>query len=188
MERRKFRQDKMTQEKERRDELQKRAATEKELLSKIQLIKSLRRVLAEIDDESISNTKKGQKKRTVIREQVNIRKKVLQQNISIPFTTKGKQRPLPVIIGEFSEYLLCDEIDNGSSSYTSESLVGHRVLHKFEVDTCSKEKIKWFSGVIVSYNPVTSLHEIAYDEEEEHCFFNLLEDLLQGDLIVTQSN
>ena len=118
--------------------LQERAATEKERLSKIHLIKSLdelRRVLAEIDEESTSNTKKGQKKHTVIREQVNTRKRVFQQNISIPFTTNVKQRPLSIIIGEFSEYLWCDEIDNGSSSYTSKSLVGHRVLHKFEVDT-----------------------------------------------------
>ena len=65
-------------------------------------------------------------------------------------------------------------------SYTSEALVGRTIMHKFEVDKAEK----WFSGVIVSYNPNTHLHEIAYDGEEEHCFFNLQEDLAMDDLII----
>lgn len=36
----------------------------------------------------------------------------------------------------------------------------------------------------MSYNVRTNLHEIAYEEEEEHYFFNLLEDISNGDLIV----
>ena len=66
-----------------------------------------------------------------------------------------------------------------TNSYTSESLVGRRVLHRFEV----KNEEKWFSGFIVSYSPRSCIHEIAY-EGEEHCFFNLIEDLSNDDLIV----
>ena len=119
------------------------------------------------------------KKRALIREQINIRKKVFQENINIPFTTKGKQRPLSNIIREFSAHLQCHgtcSVIANTHSYTSESLVGRSVLHKFEVDN----EEKWFSGFIVSFNPRTHLHEIAYDEEEEHCFFNLLEDIIKG--------
>ena len=67
-----------------------------------------------------------------------------------------------------------------SRTYTSDTLVGRTVMHKFEVE---KEE-KWFMGFIISYNPNTHLHEIAYDGEEEHCFFNLQEDLARGDLVI----
>ncbi len=37
-------------------------------------------------------------------------------------------------------------------------------------------------GFIVSYNSGRCLHEIIYDGEE-HCFFNLQNDLLKGDSV-----
>ena len=43
---------------------------------------------------------------------------------------------------------------------------------------------EWFPGIVVCYNAVTKLHEIAYDGEEEHCFFNLLEDISLNDVII----
>ena len=110
--RRKFRQEKMIREKNHRDALQKRAAEEKARLSKIHLITSvdeLKGALSEIDEESISAAKKAQKKRVLLREQINVRKKVFQESINIPFTTKGKQRPLSDIIRELSAHLQCEE-------------------------------------------------------------------------------
>ena len=50
----------------------------------------LKGVLSEIDEESVSAAKKRQKKLALLREQINVRKKVFQQSINIPFTTKGK--------------------------------------------------------------------------------------------------
>ena len=94
---------------------------------------------------------------------------MFNEGIDIPFTTKGRQRSLSVIIREFSAHLECEGsagVVNSTHSYTSESLVGRRVLHPFEVD---KEE-KWFSGFIISFNPRVHLHEIAYDGEEEHFF------------------
>ncbi len=185
--RRKFGQEKMMREKNRRDVLQKRAAEEKERLSKIQIISSveeLKSVLSEIEEESISIVKKRQKKRALVKEQIKIRKTVYRESINIPFTTREKQRPLSDIIRDFSTYLQChcdhDVIEGvATHSYTSDALVGRTVMHKFEI----YNEDKWFSGFIVSYNPNTHLHEIAYDEEE-HCFFNLQEDLSKGDLII----
>lgn len=137
----------------------------------------LKGALSEIDEEDISAAKKGQKKRALLREQINVRKKVFKEVINIPFTRNRKQRPLSDIISEFSTLLECE---GSASSLTSESLVGQKVLHRFEVDN----EERWFSGFIVCYNPLTHLHEITYDGEEEHCFFNLLEDLSKGDLVV----
>ena len=65
----------------------------------------------------------------------------------------------------------------GSEIHTPESLVGKKVLHKFQVEG----EEKWYNGYVVSYNAVTHLHEVAYDEEEYY-YFNLLEDISQGDL------
>jgi hypothetical protein len=178
--RRQFRQDKMIREKTRRDALQKRAAEEKEKVSRVHLITSvdeLKGALSEIDEENVSAVKKGQKKRALLREQINVRKKVLKEVISIPFTRMRKQRPLSDIVREFSTLLECEgsasNVINSTHGFTSQSLIGRNILHRFEVE--SEER--WFSGFVVGYNPQTHLHEITYDGEVEHCFFNLLEDL-----------
>ncbi len=188
--RQKFRQEKMIREKNRRDAFQKRAAEEKAKLSKVHLITTgdeLKGALLEIDEESITAAKKAQKKRVLLREQINVRKKVFEDSINIPFSTRGKQRPLTDIIKDFSAHLLQCEgtstMDN-AKHYTFESLVGRRVKHCFEVEN----EERWFSGVVVSYNPTTHLHEIVYDDEEHSCFFNLLEDLSKGDLLVENDN
>lgn len=65
--------------------------------------------------------------------------------------------------------------------HNPDTLVGRTVLHKFQVENGEEE---WFTGFILGYNPNTHLHEIAYDGEEEHCLFNLHEDLSRGDLII----
>ena len=59
------------------------------------------------------------------------------------------------------------------------SLVGKRICHKFEVDG----QDEWYDGYVISYNAVTHLHEIVYNGEE-HCYFNLQEDILHGDLSI----
>ena len=186
--RQKLRQEKMIKEKARRDALQRRAAEEKAKLSTVYVITSIEELkcaLANIDDENISATKKNQKKRSFLREQINARKKVLNETVNIPFTRMRKQRPLVDIIREFSALLESEgctsEVNNHvHHNFTSESLVGRKILQRFEVHN----EEKWFSGFIVAYNAQTRLHEITYDGEEEHCFFNLLQDLSKGDLVV----
>ena len=166
----KFRQEKMIKEKNRRDALLKRAAKEKERLAKMHVIMSeeeLKSVLLEIDEESISTAKKSQKKRALLKEQIKIQKTLYQASIKIPFTRKGKQRPLYDIVREFSTHLQHlatgdhDNTDYAAStrpcSYTSDALVGRTIMHKFEVE----KEDKWFTGFIVSYNPNTHLHEIV---------------------------
>jgi len=63
------------------------------------------------------------------------------------------------------------------------SLIGREILHRFKLDS---GKYKWFSGVVISYNAKHKTHEIAYDSETDHCHFNLVNDIRDGDLkIVT---
>ena len=58
-------------------------------------------------------------------------------------------------------------------------LVGKQVLHKFMDESGNEE---WYSGYVVAYNSAKQLHEIAYENEDDHCHFNLMEDLKAGDL------
>ena len=140
-----------------------------EKLSNLHLITSsdeLLESLSEIDGEEITSKQKRQKKLAIIREQLKIRTKVLKQKIKIPFTVKGKQRSLPTIIQEFTDYIndVCqrDQTTPNPRDYTSDSIVGKKILHKFEVNG----KDKWFTGYVVNYNTCTHLHEVTYDEEE----------------------
>lgn len=68
--------------------------------------------------------------------------------------------------------------------YTPESLVGKQILHKFNVDG----EEKWFTGCVLGYNAVTDLHEVSYYDEEENYFYNLLEDISKGDIIIDDCN
>jgi len=163
---------------------QKRVSQEKERLSKIHVVASvqeLKRTLSEIDEESISTVKKNQKKCTLIKEQIKIRKKIFQERINVPFTNSGKPRSLSVLIKDFTSYLQSNSVHDvigGAQDvgYTSDALVGLKILHKFQVNG----EQEWFEGFIISYNANTHLHKVAYDKEEENCFFNLQEDLARG--------
>ena len=169
----------MVRDKYRRDVLEQRAKEERARLSKLHLIttEELKQALSEIDCQSLSSKKKCEKKHSLIREQLNIRKKLLKQTIKLPFTHKGRQRPMKDIIVEFNS----DEgsLPESSCECSPESLIGREILHRFEVE----DKKKWYAGHVVSYNAVTHLHEVAYDEEEETLKKNLLEDLSNGDII-----
>ena len=81
---------------------------------------------------------------------------------------------------------LADFIDQNSPFsdvlHNPETLVGRRIIHKFEVDSELGET-KWYSGIIVRYNASAKTHEINYDEEE-HCFFDITIDVINGDLQV----
>ena len=179
------RREKMIRDKCRHDALEKRATEERERLSNLHLITSteeLQEALSEIDSQSLNSKKKYDKKRALIREQVNIWKKVLKQNIKIPFTHKGRQRPMKDLIMELSQFISANSNKGSSAEPTCEcspeSLVGKEILHKFDVDG----EEKWYTGYVISYNAVTRLHEVSYNEE--NCFFDLLEDFSNGDLII----
>ena len=62
-----------------------------------------------------------------------------------------------------------------------QSMVGCRIEHIFETD----DGTKWFTGTVVGYDSTTYFHEIVYDEEQEHCFFDLSSDIANGDIFVT---
>lgn len=66
--------------------------------------------LSEIDSEAITAKKRMDKKHTLLREQINIRKKVLNQTIKIHMTENRRQRPLRDIINDLTDYIQENEV------------------------------------------------------------------------------
>ena len=64
-------------------------------------------------------------------------------------------------------------------------MVGKQVKHKFKDEDACEEQ--WYNGTIINYNPYTKLHEVSYHGEEEHCFFNSIQNLITGDLIINNN-
>lgn len=46
----------------------------------------------------------------------------------------------------------------------------------------SDDSEHWYEGFILGYNATTRLHEIAYVEEDDNFRYNLIDDLVAGDL------
>ena len=94
------RQAKMKESHEKREALKARSAREKEFLSTQHLISSpteLKQLLDTIDSQPLSVSRKRREKLDLVRTQVKIRRKVLGQTLSIPFTHHRKQRSIGVI-------------------------------------------------------------------------------------------
>ena len=121
-------------------------------------------------------------KTSLLKTQIQIRKKVLKQKICITFSHLKKQRPLSEIVKELANFV-SRNTPFSDILCTPEALVGRRIKHKFEIDGELGET-KWYSGIIVHYNGTTKAYEISYDDEDEHCFFDITIDLVNGDLIL----
>lgn len=158
------RRDHILREHTRRQALQQKAQKMKDKLSQLHLITSsdeLYCAIHEIDEENISNSKKKTKKLALLRTQVNIRKKVLEQDICIIFTRSRKQRPLDEIIKDLSDFISTHSSSNLDIIHNPASLIGKSISHKFEIEESHDEQ--WYDGVIIDYNDETKLFEIVYE-------------------------
>ena len=167
------RRERMLKDKRERDMKEKKAAVEREKLSNVHLISSvheLEQTLSNIDEEAITARAKAAKKRGIIKEQVDLRKKCLQQKVHIPLSHKGKQRPLSVLVDELREVIstsTLSSIDTLPPEVTDPYfLVGRPIMHRFVCDG----ELKWFSGHVLSYNCSSNVHEVVYEGEDEPFF------------------
>ena len=171
------RQELMIQAKRHTELLEKKAAEEREALSKIHPITSveeLEQLFADIDDSEGSAASKSNKKLAVLKQQVRVRKKVMNQKVPITFTHLRKKRPLPELIKEVKEFIAANppnkydgnEVDT-PLNMDPFSLVGRHVYHRFideSTSTSTSGSEQWYEGFILGYNATTRLHEIAYVE------------------------
>ena len=111
----------------------------------------------------------------------------MNQKVPITFTHLRKKRPLPELIREVKEFIASSDVHDIDAPLALHehtdpfSLVGRRVYHRF-IDESNSDSEDWYEGFILGYNATTKLHEIAYVEEEDNFHFNLMDDLVAGDL------
>ena len=165
----------------RREAMKRKAQKERDELSEHHLITSsleLKQAMLDIDAEGIAASKKKSKKLLLLKTQIAIRKKVLKQNIRIPLSHSGQKRLVGEIVSDLVRFL--DEHPVHVEDPCS--LVGKRIRHKFIV--ADTHTVDWYQGTIVDYSTVEKKHKIQYDVEDEQCSFDLILDLLNGDLEV----
>ena len=180
----KHRRERMQQDHTRKEAIKYKEQKEKDRLSQLHLITSPRELdeaIIRINDKEQNSSKRKAKIFSLLREQINIRKKLLNQNIQIPFSHYKKQRPVYQIIKELSEFIAAtppcqDYLKDGKD------LVGKRITHKFEVELEHSREDRWYDGTIIGYNPINKLYKISYDNEEGHCNFDLEQDFVRGDI------
>lgn len=183
--RRELRRKNMMEAHMRREGMKQKAQLEKDSLSQLHLITTIEELheeIAAIDKKRLSAAKKAAQKRSLIQEQVKIRKKVLGQNVRIVFSHLRKQRPVNEVLEELSEIIVKNPVGFTEFVQDPASLVGRHISHKFK--TADTREVTWYSGTVISYNPATKTHEISYEGEDEHCHFDILLDLLTRDLKV----
>lgn len=98
----------------------------------------------------------------------------MDQNLHIVFSHARRQRPVEEIVKELSDFIQSTTTAIASLVRTNPAcLLGKHISHKFEIE---ESKEKWYVGTIISYDLDTRLFEIAYEEDEEHWYFDLTED------------
>uniref|UniRef100_A0A1X7T216 Uncharacterized protein n=1 Tax=Amphimedon queenslandica TaxID=400682 RepID=A0A1X7T216_AMPQE len=178
------RKERMIHTHKRHEAYKKKKELEKDRLSQTHLIVSsteLHEAIKEIDLKKISATRKRQETKMLLSNQIKLRKSLLKQDINIKFSHSGKQRPLGQVIEELSNYIDCNLHDLSPYICNPSALVGRRIKHKFIEET---KEIEWYIGMVLDYDSDTKAHEVLYDGEVDHCFFDLTMDLLNGDLII----
>ena len=185
--RKKHRQQAMIHDNAKREALKKKQRMEKEKLLEQHLIttpEELEQVLKQVDEEKITAAKKRTKKREVLKTQVQIRKKVLSQNVPITFTVNRRQRPLEDLAKELSDFI--KETDLGLPPIIKEpmTLIGRSIKHKFLNDNEDHDSFTWYVGQVLDYCDQDKTHSIKYEGEDEVCSFDLTLDFVLGDIIL----
>ena len=104
---------------------------EKEKLSKVQLVtttEELDQALSNIDSQLTTASKRKGEKLKFLRNQVNLWKKVLEQNIHIPFSHSGRQRSVNDIVTDLKEYIQVNPFEHSSYVKDPSSLVVSKLV------------------------------------------------------------
>lgn len=145
-------------------------------------------------------SKKAEKLKS-LKMQIKFRRKVLGQshsdNAVFKFSHGGKAHSVEMLKQNLYELLTVTESDDKRCTPSPdreqdsvlspedvikqpELLVGRRIKHRFEVDG----ELVWYRGTVLQLNYVTSEFEVAYDDEDDVCWFPLIDDLRNGDLFL----
>jgi hypothetical protein len=182
----KMRQEKLVKCHLRQEALKRRIQSEKDELANIHLItstKELQCVMLSIDSKSTSASKKESEKLKILRDQVQLRKKVLHQDIHITFSLNRKKKTACEIIRELSDYIEQQPLSRFSDFIDDPSkLIGKEIKQRFHLE--DSNDFQWYNGKVISYDQSEKLHVIKYEDEDDFCKFDLVLDILSGDLMI----
>lgn len=180
------RQLRLKEEHARKEFVKRKAYEEKKKLSQLHLIISSQELSEELELLSMKQgsnlSRKEAQKLSLVKTQINIRKKVLGQLIQIKYTFKKKNRPLNDIVRELSDYIDQKLSELPVVVRDPTLLVGKTISHKFETLNEGGMSYEWFTGCVKSYDSKSKTHVILYEGESETCNFDILLDYLNGDL------
>ena len=128
---------------------------------------------------NITSLRKTQQKLAIVKEQITLRKKVLGQNIAIPFSEHGRERSLQDITKELFDHMQTYSHTNPKIEDPND-LVGKQIFQKF---LCEGRE-KWYRGNVIRYIDMDKTHEVMFIGEDDTYKFNLMEDLLNDNLII----
>ena len=150
----------------------------------INSIEQLDRIFKAIDNDTLLKTaQKTDKKKKVMKAQVNLRKVLLQQPIILFFSNRGKPIPLAELVGKFKSIIINNPLEVEQQALRS--LVGKKIEHRFFVK--ERKEVVWFKGTVLEYDEINDIYEVQYDNEDELCHFALEMDYAVGDLRVIDS-
>ena len=106
----------------------------------------------------------------------------------VPFSVNRKPKTFQQLKAEYIHLFTTFEPDEHPTTkkqkidFTNspELLVGNRIQQKLMEDGATQ----WYEGYVVSFDTDSRLHEVVYNGESEHYFYNLLEDFKDNSLLV----
>ena len=170
---------------------------EKEKLTKEIEVVGLWMSRVEVDSSLVGFMKKAEKIKA-LKLQINFRHKVLAQqhadNSVFKFSHNRKQHSVEKLKQNLYQLLSNEEPSSTSSTSDQddctlalenitlhpELLIGKRIRHRFQVG----KELVWYEGTVLQMNSETTEFEVAYDGEEDVCFFPLLDDISNGDVLL----
>ena len=147
----------------------------------------LEQEIIKIKEMPIQERSKPAKIFQMIKTQMHIRTKLLEEKSKIQFTVGGKRRPIGQLISELSTIIRESSVGLDYPEFTSkpEMLVGNKIKHNFS-DAATGNETFW-DGEIVDFNSSLQEYKIQYVGETDFCYFTLDEivsDYNVGDLII----
>ena len=169
----------MIKENAKRVALKEKMCLEKERLSQLYLIitsEELQEKLLMIDRESISASKKRNKKISVLKTQVQIRRKVLSQTVPIVFTSNRKQRPLASIVTELYDFINKSTLPAECLAFLRDpiALVGRQIKQRFQDEESGIAT--WYCGRVIDYCTSKKIHSVVYEGDKKQYHYDLAVD------------
>ena len=139
-------------------------------------------------NKGLDALKSASEKKNALKLQTKFRKKVISQTYHDKTVFQFSHNNRAFSVSELKQNLLkllCTSdphpcVSAQEITADPDILLYRRIEHQFNCDG----DLVWFKGTVVGYDRDTLLFHVVYDNEEDECYFPLLEDLENNELRV----